>query len=211
MGRLWRVKWLQKYLYQGAEHFFFTFTRALNFFWQGVTRVHRKTRYWASLLPPRPRLHHCLLVAGSLFFKKKNPPLSGYLRATLCMHTRARAHTHTHTHTPTYTTLPSHDAWGWPFMYTHKHTCNTFSGHTHTHTHTQTHTITQSHTQKHTHIHTHTHTHTHTRTHTYLQDHRGRPHPDLYLEAARRFFFSEKKIKRNSFFFEKKNWKTATN
>ena len=100
MGRLWRVKWLQKYLYQGAEPFFFTFTRALNFFWQGVTRVHRKTRYWASLLPPRPRLHHCLLVAGSLFFKKKNPPSFRILEGDLVhAYSRARSHTHTHTHT----------------------------------------------------------------------------------------------------------------
>ncbi len=168
MGRLWRVKWLQKYLYQGAEHFFLLLQGRWIFF-------DRVSQGCIGKLATGP--HSSLLALAStivcssqvpFFSKKKKPPSFRILEGDL-VHAYARARAHTHTHTPTYTTLPSHDAWGWPFMYTHKHTCNTFSGHTHTHTNTQNHTITHT---KHTHTYTRTRTRTRTRTHAHTHTYR---------------------------------------
>ncbi len=90
-------------------------------------------------------------------------------------------------------------------MYTHKHTCNTFSGHTHTHKHTQTHTITQSHTQKHTHTYTRTRTRTHAHAHTLTY----RTIEDALTQTCTQrqqegFFFQKKKLKGTPFSLKRK-------
>ncbi len=140
--------------------------------------MHRQTCYWASLLPPLPRIHHCLLVAGSLFLCSLE-----ILRSTLCMHTHAI--THAHTRTLAHARARAH---------THTHT------HTRTHTHTHTHAHTRTHTHAHTHSHTHTHTQhntTHTHTHTYTHTHIHRAIEDALTQTCtwrrqKGFFLCEK-------------------